>query len=290
MKRFFNRAGRDDYQNERNILQALSATPHPHIVQYLNAWSSNDFSYILLPLANGDLYHLLRNTVSLSPTDSSYAWLLAQTRGLCEALKYLHDYEVPRSNAVTPMWRVGFHHDLKPANILVFGETLAASTLKISDFGSGTIKHVSSTLRDSIHNRKASTGDPIYSAPEFVVEGRVSRPKDIWSLGCIFLEMLLWLHSSSNGVIEEFQRARAVSGGQSTADEPTFWSQVSTGMPVLNAEVKKQINLLELKWSHHSHLSGFVEMTQSMLIIDPKRRSTAADLCVRFDELGGGPQ
>lgn len=67
---------------------------------------------------------------------------------------------------------------------------------------------MSSTSRDSIYNRKASTGDPIYSAPEYVVEGRVSRPKDIWSLGCIFLEVLIWALDPSNDVINRFEQAR----------------------------------------------------------------------------------
>jgi serine/threonine protein kinase len=76
---------------------------------------------------------------------------------------------------------------------------------KISDFGLGAVSYVDLSSSDKIYNIKPSTGDPIYSPPEFVAEGIVSQPKDIWSLGCSFMEVLLWTLDSSGTVMDYFQ-------------------------------------------------------------------------------------
>ncbi|KAL3417615.1 protein kinase domain-containing protein [Phlyctema vagabunda] len=205
LKRFYNKDGRDDFHNERTILDALSVEPNAHILLCLQAWTTQGSSYLLFPLADGDLSHLLRSpgprkltqfalnfreygTPDLASANrkTDVIEIVKQFKGLCGALKYIHDYTPRDTNA--RLRRIGFHHDLKPENILVF-DNGPGSTWKICDFGSGTVKFVSADSESEIYNRKESTGDPVYSAPEYVIEGKVWRAKDIWSLGCIFLEV-----------------------------------------------------------------------------------------------------
>jgi hypothetical protein len=63
---------------------------------------------------------------------------------------------------------------------------------KVGGFGLEMVAYVSASSTGRIYNIKPSTEDPLYSAPEFAIEGRFYQLKHIWSLGGIFVEVLLW--------------------------------------------------------------------------------------------------
>jgi serine/threonine protein kinase len=243
---------------------------------------------MLFPLANGDLYHFLRGSASPTLTRRFAGWLIEQTGGLCDAIRYLHDYELPvsaSSNGLPSTRRIGFHHDLKPANILLYGADVDNTVLKIGDFGSGAVKFVSSIQEDSIYNRKASTGDPIYSAPEYVIEGRVSLPKDIWGLGCIFLEILVWALDSSQNVIERFEQARREFSENSPRKAPTYWCHGQDGQPYLNPAVLVQLNELDTRSKDTGFFRPILDMIRQMLTVSHLFRPTAAQLCEQFQKM-----
>jgi serine/threonine protein kinase len=85
------------------------------------------------------------------------------------------------------------HHDLKPANILLF---LTPSPLwKICDFGMANLKHGDKS--ETSHHDGKGIGTYMYQPPEYFQPGQASghgRPFDIWSLGCIILELLTVWH------------------------------------------------------------------------------------------------
>jgi serine/threonine protein kinase len=88
------------------------------------------------------------------------------------------------------------HRDLKCANILVMGD----GTLKITDFGTAKLLGSPRTSRDSTKNRSKSMenisanpslkGTPYYMAPEVLRRTGHGLSADIWSLGCLVIEML----------------------------------------------------------------------------------------------------
>ncbi|VVB03064.1 unnamed protein product [Arabis nemorensis] len=95
------------------------------------------------------------------------------------------------------------HCDLKPGNILVFpscvyknGKSKASYELKISDFGM--------SKRDGDSNwwqpHRPFAGTPIYMSPESVSYGETRTGLDLWSLGCVVLEMYTgkrpWWHKN----------------------------------------------------------------------------------------------
>jgi len=93
-----------------------------------------------------------------------------------EGLAYLH-----RNSIV--------HRDLKFANLLITTE----GVIKLSDFG------VSKKVRDAVTggekqrqkdtNLQTMIGTPFWMAPEVVTQAGYGRKADIWSLGCVAIEM-----------------------------------------------------------------------------------------------------
>lgn len=82
--------------------------------------------------------------------------------------------------------------------------------LKFIDFGFAKI--VSKASGSSSH-KALGRGDIAYAPPERASGIEVSRPYDIWSLGCVFVEMLVWFTEGSKGYsvftdarIQEFDR------------------------------------------------------------------------------------
>ncbi|CAH8385432.1 unnamed protein product [Eruca vesicaria subsp. sativa] len=89
------------------------------------------------------------------------------------------------------------HCDLKPENLLLFPrqdqETrLCSHELKISDFGL-TIKAGEESV--CWETEAPFVGTPLYMSPESVRDGTtVEKTLDLWSLGCVVLEMFLGKH------------------------------------------------------------------------------------------------
>lgn len=77
------------------------------------------------------------------------------------------------------------HCDLKPDNLLIF-PCRQSYDLKISDFGSS--RKVGEDV-DTWEVDSPFVGTPIYMSPESVRNGVAEKTLDLWSLGCIVLEM-----------------------------------------------------------------------------------------------------
>ena len=91
---------------------------------------------------------------------------------ILQALVYLHSQSI-------------IHRDLKCANVLI-NENLEP---KISDFGTAKVIYRSDT--DDIAKMSASLkGTPYYMAPEVIKRTGHNHSADIWSFGCMMIEML----------------------------------------------------------------------------------------------------
>ncbi|KAJ9451263.1 Extracellular signal-regulated kinase 1 [Diplonema papillatum] len=73
------------------------------------------------------------------------------------------------------------HRDLKPSNILVDSD----GTVKLADFGLS--RDNPQTVNDELTNYVVTRW---YRAPEVLIQDRYDGAVDVWSLGCIFAEML----------------------------------------------------------------------------------------------------
>lgn len=94
-------------------------------------------------------------------------------------------------------WR---HGDLKPENILVFKNATWLGNLKIADLGLARQHQFATESRHQVTSTKHATLH--YKAPEAVTNMQEPRSRryDVWSMGCIILESIIWLLYGSHGL------------------------------------------------------------------------------------------
>ena len=252
--------------NEHQIMAYLYHLEHPNILPLLTSYTYNGIPNFILPLAEGgDLEHLL--TQNRRPTDfSRNAQFYGAMSGLVSGLQTLHEYK----SDVLGREMIGYHHDLKPKNILV-----SKGRFILSDFGLSKLK----TAADSRTPFKMGQGH--YLAPECedpeldFSKGIVSRASDVWSLGCILLEILIFMAEGGDSLIR-FRESRSVKQGFLTTR--TFFHKRS-----LNPVVDRRLN--EMASSHDDLISKSVALIRQMLIVQLEERLKAGQVTLGFSAI-----
>jgi mitogen-activated protein kinase kinase kinase len=162
----------DALKREISLLRDLQ---HPNIVQYLGASSSAEHLNIFLEYVPGGSVQTMLNSYGAlrEPLIRSFV------RQIVTGLAYLHQREI-------------IHRDIKGANILVDNK----GVIKISDFGISKKIEVSNILNGAGNNknRPSLQGSVFWMAPEVVKQTSYTRKADIWSLGCLVVEMMTGNH------------------------------------------------------------------------------------------------
>lgn len=162
----------DALKREISLLRDLQ---HPNIVQYLGCSSSSDHLNIFLEYVPGGSVQTMLNSYGAlrEPLIRSFV------RQIVTGLAYLHGREI-------------IHRDIKGANILVDNK----GGIKISDFGISKKMEASNLLSGpgNNKNRPSLQGSVFWMAPEVVKQTSYTRKADIWSLGCLVVEMMTGTH------------------------------------------------------------------------------------------------
>lgn len=147
-------------ENEIELLRDLR---HENIVTFYETQRTNTKLNILMEFVAGkSLDHHLNSFGCLSEELA-----VKYTRQLCAALAYCHVNNV-------------VHRDIKGKNILVD----TGGNVKLADFGSA--KKMDSLI--SVAASESFQYTPLWTAPE-VINGQYDSKVDIWSMGCVILEM-----------------------------------------------------------------------------------------------------
>ena len=104
------------------------------------------------------------------------------------------DFVPTRRQGTTAEYENWRHGDIKPENILRFtGGQPTLGTLKLADLGRAK-QHFEATSQRLEHERDAWRTKP-YEPPDLYIdqESSMSRLFDVWSLGCVFFECIVWL-------------------------------------------------------------------------------------------------
>jgi len=155
--------GAERFLREIRLAAGLS---HPHILALYDSGSADDLLYYVMPnMEAQSLRDRLDREKQLSLEDA-----IRITQEVASALEYAH-----RQGVV--------HRDIKPENIL-FNEGSAL----VADFGLGK---AASEAEQSLTQTGLAMGTPMYMSPEQATgDVQVDGRSDLYSLGCVFYEML----------------------------------------------------------------------------------------------------
>jgi serine/threonine protein kinase len=192
-----------------------------HIVRFLAGYSRGDPGkedyFLMFEWADGVNLRWLWNDTTIRPrlTNGLAKAAIKQIMGLAMALCRAHCPETRDNHGLANL--LFRHGDLKPENILWFKDGTQLGTLKIADFGltkednvttpfrtnstspdSGTVRYQppEEELDKAAASRKQGRGGLLHMQTGPATDERPrkrSRLYDIWGMGCITLEFLVWL-------------------------------------------------------------------------------------------------
>jgi serine/threonine protein kinase len=163
---------------------------HPHLIKAIAYYKKGNKHCVMFPWAErGNL----RDFWKKQPPKLNrryLRWVFTQFYGLAEAIERLHHSHKDK---------VMRHGDLKPENILCFdGEGGSNNNqdecmLVIADVGLSKSHDKLTELRKDA--TRTNSGTIMYEPPETELQREEPRSRryDVWSLGCIYLEFIVWL-------------------------------------------------------------------------------------------------
>ncbi len=158
--------------SHENLVRSLDVVP----VVSTDPGSKGSLVGVVMELmTGGDLQHAMHASKRQIPMDTVQKWMFQMLRGIA----HMHE-----CNFV--------HRDLKPSNMLL----TSSGRLKVADFG---LAHRTEPGTDSLSDNVATLP---YRAPELLLGApHYGSAVDMWSIGCIFYELL------TGHVLFDFQEA-----------------------------------------------------------------------------------
>jgi serine/threonine protein kinase len=250
------------FERELSSLKSISQQ-HMHIVDLVGSYTDPKYvGIIMLPVADCNLHEFL-----LRPLDDGEKSLLRTFFGcLTSALCFLHDSRIR-------------HKDIKPQNVLI-----KSGHVFLTDFG------VSLDWSELSHSTTTgpTSSTPRYGAPEVAEHSPRNSSADIWSLGCVFLEIWTVLkkeivqtlhnHMASSGTLSSCYYSNLVSIGS--------WIEIVKGLPgpptdnVPSAWITQMLKRdREARWTAHTLAEHIHEYSS-----DPTTPFAFAGLCCLIDD------
>jgi serine/threonine protein kinase len=224
-----------------------------HLVHMLKSYRHGSVYNIIFPCAKMNLNDFLRDQGNYysEPPRVSKSW--NQMLGICRALCYM--IEGPCATGEKTF--VGYHFDLKPANILVFGD----GTWQIADFGQAVFRERTGSSA-KITN---PGGTDAYAPPEAVdLKAKGSRKYDVWSMGCILLELTSFLAKGGPHGLEALDQARYTE--YQRGSDHRLWKRAGDEAFMLKPSVSKFLESLPALFASSPEDRQFLEKILVLII------------------------
>jgi hypothetical protein len=231
--------GMKQFLEEMNIMKRLS---HHHIVRYVGSYTDPKHLVLLMsPVCDMDLSQFI------AELDKGQHDLLRTYFGcLSAALQYLHGHAIR-------------HRDIKPHNILIKGQDIY-----FTDFGLSRDYSKATGTTTSGYTPKSSR----YCAPEVADHDYRNSSSDVWSLGCVFLEMSAALTGYSLSDMDKYLLSHGDSNSSYIRENQ---KATASFISMLKSSAQVRDNVV-------------LSCIETMIRIDRKRRPTAKKV---FDTIVG---
>jgi serine/threonine protein kinase len=279
------------------MLKALALKQHDHLIKLLATYKFRGQYHLMFPFAISNLRQFWEQK-EIHWSHEIFTWSLKQLHGIASALHTIHNFRSSTSDSgsvhnisqtdrfLGPLVnsgeeeRYGRHGDIKPENILrMAGPPGSLGILQIADLGLGTFHTLGS--RSNVE-AKSVGGSPTYLPPECALNLPISRAYDIWSLGCVFLEFVIWLLDGPQG-LAKFADDRLLEVRDGVYDDSFFIIELRSKTGKYAANVRPSVRkwIVDL-YTHHGG-SAFIHdlldlITQKMLVARAQDRITSEKL------------
>lgn len=233
---------------------------------------------MLFPWADGgNLGEYWKDYQSKSTEFDGLRWMIGQLAGIAGALEVLHKNNIR-------------HGDMKPANILRFTSKKGMGLLQIADLGLAAFheKDENTRLRRLRASFTSSHESTIrYEPPEMdrdrSKKDARSRQFDIWSMGCIIFEFLLWAIYGYD-ILKSFLRE-----GPPESGSLPFWMKYQNGRYDVHEDVIRGMEIMEKELQDNTAYKELLRLVREKLLIvnisddydvpKPRCRVRAKELC-----------
>ncbi|KAG8527748.1 uncharacterized protein KY384_007902 [Bacidia gigantensis] len=258
------------FRNEQRCLVLLNRLEHPNIVRLLASYSYGGEHYFLFSALDMNLEEFLEMETPVARFEHSITFYAA-LEGLASALRHTHNLHLEGNRHGIDFDGVGYHHDLRPANILVSSETFI-----LADFGLGKFKTAD---LPSQTRWKAGTDD--YLAPECMDENlvhqNVGRAIDVWAFGCLIVEVITYMKEGARS-LKDFRQSRLSPGRDPQWSDHSFFGKEG----IIKPKVQIWLTRLMAGALTSSPLAMLARLAGRALKGDPYDRPKMADLCVEI--------
>jgi serine/threonine protein kinase len=258
----------------------------PHLVQIQKTYQLGEKFNILFPWATTNLYHYLREDRWHAPQNSHLIKnpLWEQVLGITKALSKIINFPDP---ADPDNFIFGYHLDLKPQNILIDNSAAGSrDVFKITDFGQTEFVNPAFSSSTTIH---VTGGTDAYVPPEYF-EREQDRVYDVWSLGIIVLEVLVYAIRGSEGLLHPETGLDVIRITRHRRQEDSRFYTMLNSKPIVKPVIRKWMETLlkdpsiqdteNQQFAHDLH-----ELILSMLEPQRKKRLVIDAVVARMGEI-----
>ncbi|KAF2085973.1 kinase-like protein [Saccharata proteae CBS 121410] len=283
----------EHYNNEKRAFEklAMSGPQVQSIIGFYGSFFHDGIYNIILEFADKGT---LEDYLAIHRPPQRGSEIIEVWRGMFQlilAILAIHEAgNLSDSSDARPSFR-GWHQDVKPANILVCGsdtDPIYKWKFKLADMGLSHFKRA--TTADSDEKSRDNYGTRTYCAPECYRSSDsigamglgVSQRVDLWSLGCIFSEVAVWIVEGFEG-LEDYRLQRR----EATSKIPGFEDSGCThdGEEVLGTVLDKHESLCADKRNSDIITKGVIRIVENDMLVRSGSRPSAKVLWDKSDQL-----
>ena len=258
------------FRNEHNCLLFLDRLAHPNIIPLLGSYTYGEKHNFLFPSYKMDLRTFLR----IESRFGDFGWdftFFSALRGLASALCSTHKLYLEKAKHGLDINAIGYHHDLRPANVLISEETFI-----LADFGLGNFKSA-----DASSQTLWKVGEGDYLAPECMdknhVHQNVGRAVDIWAFGCLMIEVVIYMEKGAAS-LKEFRKLRMSPSRCEGWEDSCFYDNDGR----LKSIVLQWLDSVTHDLLRPSPVHMLVNVSRKALKRKPEDRSKMEDICANL--------